>query len=334
MPAPSKDKPKVALRRRFARFVAALAFAGVLAVWGAQEVWGERHWVSAFLTYAPPLFFLGIPALALLVALFCADLKAFLWALAAGAIWVVGLARPVVPVRRPAPPPGRTVRIVTWNIHDAYGHIPEIRAVLDSLDPDIVCLQEANARRFRECWPGAEVAQADSVITLTRGRIEHDRAIRLERKGHYIRPLLETEIALDGKRVSVLNVHLYSFQFAAALKNPTRQKAREATEGAIEMRTLQIDEMTDWLTAQRTPALVAGDFNTPPRGRLYGQLTDVATDAFAAAGRGFGWTFPHSHPILRIDYVWLTPDVKAVHCRRLRVGPSDHVPVVADVVVP
>jgi len=334
MSAPSKDKPKVALRCRFARFVAGLAFVLIVAVWGTQEVWGESHWLGAMVTYAPPILYLLIPAFALLVVVLCRDLRAVLWALVAGGICLLGPARPVLPLRRPEPPPGKTVRIVTWNIHDQLRHIPEIRSVLEGLHPDIVCLQEANARDFRECWPGADAAQADSLLTLTRGKIERHHDIRLERSGHYIRPLLEAEITLDGKRVNVLNIHLYSFQLAAALKNPTREKARRVTQGAIEMRTLQIEKVTGWLASQTTPAFVAGDFNTPPRGRLYGRLTDAATDAFAAAGEGFGWTFPHSHPVLRIDYIWLTPDVKAVHCRPLRAGPSDHLPVVAEVVVP
>ena len=334
MPAPSKDKPKVGFRRRFARFTAKLAFALIVAVWGIQEIWGESHWVSAMVTYAPPIIYLAIPAVALLVASLCLDLKALLWALAAAGVCLLGVARPSLPLRRAEAPPGKTLRLVTWNLHDSYRQLPEIRTVLARLDPDIVCLQEANARGFRECWPGADAVQADSLLILTRGEIERHRAIRLQRSGHYIRPLLEAEIALDGKRVSVLNIHLYSFQLAAALKHPSREKAREVTEGAIEMRSLQVEEVTDWLTAQSTPAFAAGDFNTPPRGRLYGRLADVATDSFAAAGKGFGWTFPHSRPVLRIDYVWLTPDLKPLHCRRLRVGPSDHLPVVAEVVVP
>jgi vancomycin resistance protein VanJ len=335
MPATSKDQPKLALRCRLARFVAGLAFVLIVAVWGTQEVWGESHWLGAMVTYAPPILYLLIPAFALLMAVLCRDLRALLWALVAGGVCLLGPARPVIPSRHAEPPPGGTLRIVTWNIHDQLQRIPEMRSVLEGLDPDIVCLQEANARRFREeCWPGADAAQADSLIILTRGKIERHDDIRLERRGHYIRPLLEAEITLDGNPVNVLNIHLYSFQLAAALKNPTREKARKVTQGAIEMRTLQIERVTDWLTSQRTPAFVAGDFNTPPRGRLYGRLTDVATDAFAAAGNGFGWTFPHSHPVIRIDYIWLTSDVKVVHCRPLRAGPSDHLPLVADVVVP
>jgi len=328
------QKPKVSPRRRAARFVAGLAVVLVLAVWGVQEVWGETHWVSAVITYAPPIIYLAIPGIALVLALFALDLRALLWALGAGGLCLLGVARPSVSLSRPKAPVARTLRVVTWNIHDRLDHLPELREQLDRLDPDIVCLQEANARGFRELWPSAEVVQEDSLVIMTHGAIEGHRVIRLREEGHYLRPLLEAEVVVDGMRLTVLDAHLYSFQLAAAVKNPSPERAQEVAEGAVEMRSLQLQKVVHWLESQTGPAIVAGDFNTPPRGRLYGRLTQVATDAFAASGEGFGWTFPSSHPALRIDYVWTTREVQAVRCYRVPGGPSDHCAVVADIAVP
>jgi endonuclease/exonuclease/phosphatase family metal-dependent hydrolase len=62
---------------------------------------------------------------------------------------------------------------------------------------------------------------------------------------------------------------------------------------------------------------------------MAGQLTD----AFAAVGSGYGWSFPRPVPLWRIDYAWLSSDVKPLNCRTLAVGPSDHYPVVVDVAI-
>jgi vancomycin resistance protein VanJ len=333
MPKVANDTPKVSFRRRFARAIAMLATALVIVVWGIQEVWGESHWLTVYITYAPPIVYLAIPGFALLMALLCLDLKAVLWGLVAATLCLVGVARPSLPLgsQRPA---GKPVRVVTWNVHDRYNDLASIRAELERLDPDIVCLQEANAPPFRGCWPKAESVQTDSLIILTRGKIERHRVIKVRHREHYLRPLLEADISLEGMKLTVLDLHLYSYQLAAALKRPSKERARELTESAIEMRTLQIEQVTRWLEMQATPAIVAGDFNTPPRGRLYTRLAQTATDSFAAAGKGFGWTYPHSHPILRIDYIWLTGDLRAIRCGPARVGPSDHLPIVADIVVP
>ena len=331
MPKRSNAKPRSPLRHRFARLVAGLALLTVLAIWGVQEAWGESHWFTVYLTYAPPLLYVAMPAAALLVGLLCRDGRALAWAALAVAVWVGALARPSLhpPSRKPAS--AETFRVMTWNIHNDLLDIDDIGAQIAAADPDIVCLQEANAPRFREAWLGADSAQTDSGVILTRGRLLSSRQIKVKGEGHYLRRLLEAKVELDGHRLNVLNVHLYSYQLAAALRNPSREQARELTEGAVEMRKLQLAQMTEWLEAQRGPAVVAGDLNTPPRGKLYGRLAATATDAFAASGWGLGWTFPRKHPIIRIDYIWTTHDLRPVHCERLNVGPSDHLPVIADI---
>ncbi|MBM3498184.1 MAG: hypothetical protein FJX74_05890 [Armatimonadetes bacterium] len=332
-PSPRPQAP-TSRRRRGARFAAGASVVLIGGVWAVQETWAESHWVSAILTYAPPACYLTLSALALLLGLLALDRRAILWALAGGALCLVGVARPSLPVSRPRAPVARTLRVVSWNIHERLDRIPELRAERERLDPDVLCLQEANGREFEALWPEAEIVRADSLIIMTHGDIADHRSIQLRKEGHYLRPFLEAEIVVDRMRVTVLNAHLYSFQLAAAMKHPSAEKAQEVAEGAVAMRTVQVDRLTAWLDSQGGPALIAGDFNTPPRGRLYGRLRERATDAFAASGRGWGWTFPKSHPLLRIDYLWLTGGLEALRCRRVAGGPSDHCAVVADIAVP
>ena len=96
------------------------------------------------------------------------------------------------------------------------------------------------------------------------------------------------------------------------------------------------------------PAVLLGDLNLTARHPVYARLRGAGLrDAFRDAGRGRGATLPmrpgHSGrlrrgwrgprpgpvPLLRVDYVWHTPDLGALDCW---VGPdagSDHLPVLA-----
>lgn len=82
------------------------------------------------------------------------------------------------------------------------------------------------------------------------------------------------------------------------------------------------------------PLIVAGDFNTPPRGEVYRRMSADLTDAFGYAGWGVGYTFRSDVPAMRIDYVFLGNGVRAERCWTPHTEASDHLPLVADVELP
>jgi endonuclease/exonuclease/phosphatase (EEP) superfamily protein YafD len=82
------------------------------------------------------------------------------------------------------------------------------------------------------------------------------------------------------------------------------------------------------------PVVLAGDFNTPPESALFRQVWGRYTDAFGAAGWGWGYTFFAGTKAVRIDHVLAGP---GWHCDRCWVGPdvgSPHRPVLADLIWP
>ena len=60
-------------------------------------------------------------------------------------------------------------------------------------------------------------------------------------------------------------------------------------------------------------------------------MTRDRKDAFVSAGSGFGSTYSHLWPLLRIDYVLVPDRFDARDCEVHRVRFSDHYPVVAEV---
>jgi endonuclease/exonuclease/phosphatase (EEP) superfamily protein YafD len=88
-----------------------------------------------------------------------------------------------------------------------------------------------------------------------------------------------------------------------------------------------------------SPSLLVGDFNKTPFSLLYQRLRRHGLlDAFQEVGCGFGFTFPvfgrflrlPLPPLVRIDYIWHTPDLRAIRCRTGPDGGSDHLPLRAE----
>ena len=94
------------------------------------------------------------------------------------------------------------------------------------------------------------------------------------------------------------------------------------------------------LAASHGPAIMLGDFNTTQMSPNY-RLPDEAglTDSFLEAGWGFGTTFPARvaglrlpFPLVRIDYIWHTPELVARSAWVGGYGGSDHLPILAELV--
>jgi endonuclease/exonuclease/phosphatase family metal-dependent hydrolase len=84
--------------------------------------------------------------------------------------------------------------------------------------------------------------------------------------------------------------------------------------------------------------IVAGDFNTLDTEPLYRTLRGSMVDAFAAAGEGYGATFPTEPtspiPLVRIDYVFASPQLVPLIARVLPQAASDHRGLLVKLAVP
>jgi endonuclease/exonuclease/phosphatase (EEP) superfamily protein YafD len=141
------------------------------------------------------------------------------------------------------------------------------------------------------------------------------------------RPHLAANVDFDGRALHVIIAHLPLEHAVVSLVGPARR---------------EIDSLAS-LAMGFAPSLLLGDFNKTPFSFLYRRLRRLGLeDAFQKAGSGSGFTFPvfgrykriPLPPLVRIDYIWHTPDVEAIGCRTGPDGGSDHLPVLAELEIP
>lgn len=258
-------------------------------------------------------------------------------------VWAVTLlvgsdeARVLANVGRDSPLPGRaapangqpTVRVVSLN--SAGFQFGDPSADLRAWQPDLVLLQDTLPHQTRRIADvlydgrGDYRSHGDTNGVVTRWKILREVRNPSQRDQ-------QLTLALpDGKTLEVVNVHL-----ASAATNLrfwkrstwTEHRANRALRAKQLALTLQILEQTT--AFPHTPTIFGGDFNAPASDLVHRQLTRDFTDAFAAAGTGWGDTFQRRLPVLRIDYLYATRHLTPVRSRAVTTRHSDHRIVVAD----
>lgn len=230
-------------------------------------------------------------------------------------------------------PTGNTVRIMTWNVHNRYTRVDAIRHRILACDPDVVCLQEASNRNFIALLPGYAEMSSTSLRMYSRLRLEKWPQPDLTAPA-FQRWLPGTVYLPGGKPLHVLNIHLHSAAGGhMLLKGDVRPRIYlEWRERLQQEQSRQIGAVTRGVG----PVLACGDVNAPPNAPFHRALRGVLTDAFSSRGLGFGMTylFRSPLPLWRLDYIWCGDGASATRCVTGSAYPSDHRPVIADIVVP
>ncbi len=242
----------------------------------------------------------------------------------------------------------RFVRVMSYNVHGCVGIDrrldPErIAQVIAACEADVVALQELDVERSRSGridQPRAIAAQLGMNVefhpardcdggrygnaVLSRYPLAAVRAACLPQLGERWEPraMQWVEVKAPALSLNVLNTHL----------------GLDARERLLQTTTILGQ---DWVRQARASGatVLCGDFNASPRSPVYRQLTGELRDAQLAPQpktrpRG---TFPSLLPLLRIDHVLVSPELRVRQCRvmaswQARLA-SDHLPIVVDLQV-
>lgn len=227
------------------------------------------------------------------------------------------------------------LKVVSYNIqgHAASkraDHIPKIAETIAALTPDVIGLQEVHCRTKASSL----VDQAEQIAkltglnlffgrscameggdygnaVLTRGTIESARVHPLPGSGEP-RSLLEANLILDGGKFLFFVTHLAAW--GRLLRNA---------------RLSQIAALGDITARGADPHVLVGDFNVPPPAEELRVL--LSHGHLRAVGDTRDPTFPMTQQ--RLDYVFCDPRWEFVSGEVVKRGPSDHWPLVANLVL-
>lgn len=124
----------------------------------------------------------------------------------------------------------------------------------------------------------------------------------------------EAVINLHGQKIHLFNTHL-------SWLDP-------------ELRMKEVEEMLDVIKEADHPVVLAGDMNALPDSPEMRRLRERLTDTFEAAGEGNGYTYPVPEPLRRIDYIFVSREIRVLDSRVIPLEGSDHFGVLSELWVP
>jgi endonuclease/exonuclease/phosphatase (EEP) superfamily protein YafD len=224
---------------------------------------------------------------------------------------------------------------MTWNVEGLEGNPEGVLAAIRLEAPDVLLLQEVSLARgpdpvpwLRQRLPGWHSVHGADVAVFSPHPLGPARRLALEPTS-LGRVALQVPARVSGKTVQIVTVH-----FNTGLPHRGHERAwnhpRRNMQEAAAVRAAQTDHLVRIVSEARRPLVVGGDFNSPPDSYGCRRLQESLQSAFACAGSGFGWSFPSSQPLLRIDHLFASRDLQVLSCRVLPTSASDHRPLVAD----
>lgn len=244
----------------------------------------------------------------------------------------------------------KTFSVMTYNVHSCIGmdgQISPLRIakVIERYHPDVVALQELDAELTRtdridqahfiartlemsfHFHPSLQVEEGgygNAVLSRSQVRLVKAGALPTEPLHPFFerRGVVWAEVELEGSKIQVVTTHF-------GLDRQERNRQAESITGP------------EWLGHPefRTPAVLCGDFNALPGSSAYRRITRRLRDAQGELkGLRRKGTWPVQLPFLRIDHLFITPDLKVrsiiIPRTPLTRLASDHLPLIVTLELP
>jgi vancomycin resistance protein VanJ len=332
------DRPASTARRlRWQRWLACLVIVygvTIVAVWEWMYRFGDRNWLATIFLFGPRwICAIPLPLLALAAAVYY---RRMLLPLALTAVVII------VPIMSfamhwPAPANSVGLRVMTCNVNGDASIANALSALIDKARPDLVALQEvSSAPQFH--WPnGWHVLHHGEFILASRFPLKACENVRNPAWPDAPSAVRFTA-QLPQREIQLFNVHLMSPRpgLEAVLNRKTGVDISQAgrLNGVLQMRAIESQKISAWISNFPGAKIVMGDFNAPIESTVFRRCWSSLNNAFSQTGYGFGFTKVTAkrgwNYGARIDHVLYSPEW---HCVRCWVGAdvgSDHLPLLAE----
>ena len=331
------------------RVVVAVLLAWVLVLTAAQRLVSDGPWwleLSRYLPY-PLLVAPAVVALLLSLRLGWRWIAAGVATIATFATVAMGLVWNAAPDDA-APPPD--LRFMTYNAKallaiERPGGVAALAAEVERHRPDVVVMQDSSPlMRGRDpARPGPmfglpEVRKEVQYVIASRWPLRDCRTAQANAGGETLL-FARCTVERPGGAFELVDVHLESPRSGLVAARQEGLDGIELWESNHAGRLAQARALAAALRTTARPLVLGGDLNAPDSSAVIQSLLAIGLrDAFASAGRGYGYTYGHTlrprFSFLRIDHVLVSDDVEVVRAFVGGKDASDHRPVIADLRLP
>jgi endonuclease/exonuclease/phosphatase family metal-dependent hydrolase len=349
--------------------VSVLVAVGVMLSWMARWIPPASYgFMSAAGLFAPALFVANFMCLLYWVIRWRRGVYIPLVVFAAG-LWSVTLFfRPVITQSHTDHSKDRSIfSVATYNVRGMMqsvggsssrlrSSIDDVVAVVDSLNPEILCLQEFASTELN---PATEFERKMPLYNYHAKRYNNSSSNNNHGWGNAIyskypiaatghidfdgtnNSILWADIAAGHDTLRVFCAHLQTTAIKASderyivdmdfMGDQTRTSRVKGILGRLTqnyiIRATQADTLASCIASSPHPVIVCGDFNDTPASWAYRRIARGLRDSFREAGRGYGYTYRGFFNLLRIDYMLHSPSLECVEYSSPSFDNSDHNPV-------
>lgn len=332
---------------RLFRFIIIAVALAVILVCAAFKIGPEHWWALAFLQYVPYYLFL-VPALISFAVSMKLSTK---WRLLSGSTLALVLTIIMGLSLGMGDAGSEGIRVMTYNVKDYISlDSPEgLISIADEVathDPDILMFQDAGRLNSKqEADPSAlkllygdrQVYTFGQYVVASRYPLRNCKPGKIsyrERQHTFVHCIVDTGFT----QIDLYTAHFLTPRAGLNAVRHERLSGIDEWEQNVADRMVQARALASAVQTSIRPIILAGDFNAPDSSLVVRTLQSAGIrDAFAAAGRGYGYTYGHSlRPgisFLRIDHIFVSPGIGVQDCFVGGKLASPHRPVIADLVL-
>lgn len=220
------------------------------------------------------------------------------------------------------------VRIMTWNILYDNAETASIVRTIQAQHPDIIAVQEFSTQDSAILGPQLRTEYPYQALAPTADGVDGMGIFSRYPIQNSLPPALaptecscqQVDIVLATTTMTLFNMHptipILQLKRIGALPIPTGFSTH--------LQDPSFQALLDRVANASHSVVVVGDLNTADHLPNYLRLRARLHDAFEAAGWGFGFTYPSSFPLVRLDYIlhdaawtgeaaWIGEDVASDH---------------------
>ncbi len=316
--------------------IAWLLVVAMLLVALGYRVFGDRTWWGTALIYSGRWpWFIPVAVLAMLAV---AWRRQALIPLALAAIVVAGPVMGGTLSTAPLWRPGKSVRILTFNVEGGQVVGYRLRELLDATRPDIAGFQECGgtmhaALALQEGWAAVDTSGTTCFLSRYPLRAPPTRmpAVNFQAAGGAA-VVSRYEVMAPIGTITVFVLHLETPRHGVQHLLTDPSNAPRLIDANNLLRDTESRAVRRWIDSTAAPRIVMGDFNLPVESVIWRRYWSDLDDTFGAAGNGWGYTKLNGWIRVRIDHVLLDQQLKAVSAHVGDDWGSDHLPFITEVV--